>query len=380
VLGWQTFLKSQGNPSLVLDGVFGVATEDATRAFQRAHALTADGVVGPQTLAASVAAVAKPATPAPAAATAPKVIDPARIASTGAAFAKAVKSTVLKRNSSGPLVILWQVFLRATGADLLVDAQFGVATEDATKVFQRSKNLTPDGIVGPATVAAATGATGTAAAAAIPKPVTPTNITASKWPTLRKGSTGDAVKEWQTVLVLAGYKLTVDGVFGAGTDSATRAWQTAHKLTADGIVGGGTVAALRAQPPPNVKVAGDLDFASDSPLPGIIPEAAPPLADVSPDRSLAARLALHLSSAAPGAEDRELVETFQRVKGLNPTGNYGPGTARALMRYGLVPPPPFYWPEKHSGRERREYRNDLLREANKDPQRAREWNAAASRV
>lgn len=50
--------------------------------------------------------------------------------------------------------------------------------------------------------------------------------------TIKKGSTGKAVKIWQIII-----GATVDGSFGAKTEAATKAWQTKHKLTADGVVG-----------------------------------------------------------------------------------------------------------------------------------------------
>jgi len=61
----------------------------------------------------------------------------------------------LQRGSAGPEVTAWQTFLVSQGANLVVDGDFGVATEDATKAFQRAHALTADGVVGPATQAAA---------------------------------------------------------------------------------------------------------------------------------------------------------------------------------------------------------------------------------
>ncbi len=60
-------------------------------------------------------------------------------------------------------------------------------------------------------------------------------------PTLRVGihktqpSSKPYVVEWQNII-----KVTPDGQFGSGTDTATRAWQRARGLTADGIVGPNT--------------------------------------------------------------------------------------------------------------------------------------------
>lgn len=70
----------------------------------------------------------------------------------------------LKRGSTGSEVSAWQTFLRGQGFGIEVDGVFGLGTEDATKAFQRSRGLTPDGLVGPATAAAAAPAAATPAA------------------------------------------------------------------------------------------------------------------------------------------------------------------------------------------------------------------------
>lgn len=44
----QTFLSKDGS-SLAIDGIFGVGTQSAVKAFQKRHGLTIDGIVGPQT-------------------------------------------------------------------------------------------------------------------------------------------------------------------------------------------------------------------------------------------------------------------------------------------------------------------------------------------
>ncbi len=57
--------------------------------------------------------------------------------------------TTIKRGGRGPLVRLWQNYLRGLGHYLgTTDGQFGAKTEEATKKFQAATGLTPDGIVG----------------------------------------------------------------------------------------------------------------------------------------------------------------------------------------------------------------------------------------
>ena len=53
--------------------------------------------------------------------------------------------------------------------------------------------------------------------------------------TLKYGSKGEAVKEWQRILGFTGDD--VDGDFGPKTLASTQQWQTQHKLVPDGVVG-----------------------------------------------------------------------------------------------------------------------------------------------
>lgn len=54
VARWQLFLLGQSLLIGVVDGIFGPQTERATKAFQRAQGLTADGIVGPATIGAAL--------------------------------------------------------------------------------------------------------------------------------------------------------------------------------------------------------------------------------------------------------------------------------------------------------------------------------------
>ena len=68
-------------------------------------------------------------------------------------------------------------------------------------------------------------------------------------PTLRSGSSGEAVRRLQKALGVA-----ADGSFGPATNAAVRAFQRSKNLTADGVVGPATWAAFE-QPAPSVPVA-----------------------------------------------------------------------------------------------------------------------------
>jgi|GEM_PF-1882995 len=72
------------------------------------------------------------------------------------------------------------------------------------------------------------------------------------YPAIKKGSKGDAVKTLQTKLNKLGYTLTVDGDFGAKTETQVKLFQTKNKLVVDGIVGKNTWAKLDNKPVENV--------------------------------------------------------------------------------------------------------------------------------
>jgi len=60
----------------------------------------------------------------------------------------------LRPGDSGHDVRVLQAFLQGRGLQAVVDGQFGPATRDAVRAFQRSAGLPPSGVVGPLTVAA----------------------------------------------------------------------------------------------------------------------------------------------------------------------------------------------------------------------------------
>lgn len=67
---------------------------------------------------------------------------------------------------------------------------------------------------------------------------------------------GDAVKEWQELLIKRGYSCGdsgADGVFGSSTDGAVRKFQKDNGLTVDGVVGAKTQAALKLEETPAVE-------------------------------------------------------------------------------------------------------------------------------
>ena len=83
---------------------------------------------------------------------------------------------------------------------------------------------------------------------AVPKGIDGTApVPEPSFPTIRKGSRGQYVTLAQTKLIQQGYdvgKSGADGIFGAGTEGAVRAFQADHGLKVDGIIGPASWAAL----------------------------------------------------------------------------------------------------------------------------------------
>jgi hypothetical protein len=93
---------------------------------------------------------------------------------------------------------------------------------------------------------------------------------------------------------------------------------------------------------------------------------------------LAAKVALNLHSTAPGRENRDLLKQFQKQEGLLVDGYYGPKSAIAFIKYGIVPETPRSWPKQDAATAKAAYAALLRAQASADPTRAEEWNRAAN--
>lgn len=188
----------------------------------------------------------------------------ASLPTTHAGLAPLTGTRLLQQGSSGADVKAWQAVLRLDGFASTVNADgvYGSKTTAATKAWQKQRGLTADGKVGPATRAKIGTLPVQDKPVAVPAPVAtaslPTThaglkpLTGSRL--LQNGSTGADVKAWQAILRLDGFGSTVtaDGVYGAKTVAATKAWQTQRGIGADGKVGPGTRAKIGS---PAVKAA-----------------------------------------------------------------------------------------------------------------------------
>jgi peptidoglycan hydrolase-like protein with peptidoglycan-binding domain len=133
--GAQVALYRHGFYKGPIDGIAGPMTRRATRRFQRSKELEADGIVGRRTRAAF-----------------------------GRFGGPLFGSRLLQRGKVGFDVSVLQFLLARRGfSPPSLDGDFGPVTERLVRRFQRSRGLSPDGIVGRETSAALTGGTPQAA-------------------------------------------------------------------------------------------------------------------------------------------------------------------------------------------------------------------------
>ena len=212
-------------PSVTVDGVYGTGTANAVRAFQRRYGLTVDGVAGQNTWN--------------------ELYDEFRSIQSDNGAPNAYPGTPLRQGASGQNVRLIQFWLKIARTvysslnNVTVDGKFGAATTAAVKKFQSYFGLTSDGVVGRATWTKLYEVYNDIANRLLSSSLRP-----GEYPgTLRRGSTGTAVRELQFYLYLmSAYEssiptVSIDGSFGAATETAVRAYQRFAGLTVDGIVG-----------------------------------------------------------------------------------------------------------------------------------------------
>ncbi len=119
----------------------------------------------------------------------------------------------LSTGNRGVDVLAAQYLLQARNISVTADGVFGSGTAAAVRSFQAASGLTQDGVVGAQTWGALV-------------------------LTVRQGDSGPAVRALQAQLnKKRRLALAVDGVFGSGTASAVRTFQSHAGITADGVVG-----------------------------------------------------------------------------------------------------------------------------------------------
>ena len=145
---------------------------------------------------------------------------------------------LLRRSDSGPGVYELQGFLKVRGFDPgPLDGTFSATTYEAVRLFQQSRRLTPDGVVGAQT---------RAAILALSQRPGFVALIADDDHVLTRGTLGPEVRELKLWLQAAGYDPgRINRRYNAATIRAVRAFQTATPgLAVDGLAGPATRDAL----------------------------------------------------------------------------------------------------------------------------------------
>ena len=215
----QKRLKELGYLNGSVDGSFGPSTLSAVISFQEKNGLNADGKAGTATLNALYSANAISASGSSSGGS-----------SGGSSNVTATPSATLKEGDTGEAVKRLQQQLKTLGYySGSVDGTYGSGTVAAVENFQRINNLTVDGKAGPATQSKLFG----------------TNATANTYSTLREYDEGSAVTTLQSALYELGYfDGPIDGIYGATTKDAVRAFQINNNLKVDGVAGNSTLQAV----------------------------------------------------------------------------------------------------------------------------------------
>ncbi|MCU0523436.1 MAG: peptidoglycan-binding protein [Elainella sp. Prado103] len=145
-----------------------------------------------------------------------------------------------------PNVQKWQARMQERGWKIAVDGMYGAHSAEVARQFQQEKGLTPDGIVGPETWAAAFSTrnevdpAGEVARGALPVGVAGTGEESSRVFRYEPGqelSYNSDVERWQQRMRDRGWNIEVDGYYGEQSTEVARQFQAEKGLVADGVVG-----------------------------------------------------------------------------------------------------------------------------------------------
>ena len=311
VVALQQSLQAAGYSVGAIDGVYGPQTEAAVMSLQADYGLQVDGIVGPATTAA---------------------LEGYSTSGTASAGTGTTGTSVSGVYSVQDV----QEQLLNLGYNVgSVDGIEGARTTSAVQSFQAANGLQADGIIGPATLAALglySGGTTTTA-------TTTTTAAAST-----TASGGYDTTQLQTALQNAGYSVgNIDGVYGARTDSAVRAFQAAAGLKVDGIVGPATLAALglsgqtSGQSASGTQISAN-DTAVATTATGVATFTNGGFLDTSSAGNIiqlqqalqAAGYSLGSADGIYGDRTDSAVRAFQAANGLTADGIVGPATLSAL--------------------------------------------------
>lgn len=180
----------------------------------------------------------------------------------------------------------------------------------------------------PSTSGGSTGGSSSSSGKTSYKPGTSTSYsgTSSKFTrTLKLGSKGNDVKLLQNLLNADGYSIKVDGIFGKGTLTAVKSYQSKNNLKVDGVVGPKTAALLAAKIPPSFDRVLKLGSRGD---------------DVKLLQTTLNKNGFNLKvDGIFGKATQNAVKSFQSKNGLKADGIVGPKSSAILLKKEEAPAP-----------------------------------------
>ncbi|GHU55560.1 hypothetical protein AGMMS49975_17520 [Clostridia bacterium] len=220
-------------PKITADGAYGNATAAAVKKYQQLFGLTADGITGQATWDSVVSTYNK--------------LGYTSYTSGITTGADSSYGTI-ENGASGDGVRQLQQYLNAisvyypTIPKVTVDGIYGNATESAVKKYQQLSGLTADGIAGAATWNSVVSSYNNLSS----RSGGDTSLGTTYFGAIENGSDGDNVRQLQQYLnAISAYypsipKVSVDGIFGIGTENAVKRYQQLFGLSVDGVVGNNT--------------------------------------------------------------------------------------------------------------------------------------------
>jgi peptidoglycan hydrolase-like protein with peptidoglycan-binding domain len=220
----QELLSKRGFYNGTVDGIMGPQTRAAIIAAQKNYGLTTDGIAGSQTLTA--------------------LDSGAGSVSIAAKNTETTSVKVTAKTSDKDVVALQQLLAKRGFYNGAIDGVRGAQTNAAIAAAQKNYGLTTDGVAGAQTMAALQTDAKPSAAASNP---TTSNQAAN---TVIPAAIDGGVANLQNLLTDRGfYNGPITGFLGARTRDAIIAAQKAYGLTTDGVAGARTIAALEAGAP-----------------------------------------------------------------------------------------------------------------------------------
>lgn len=330
VIRLQNALRALGYFTGVSTGAYGDATTNAVKSFQRNSDIPIDGVAGQLTQLLLFKAAATP-TPMPEGV----VVTPSPVPSLDE------NSVVVMYIGTRGLAVtaLQQRLLELGYSTKKPDGIYSLTDKNAVKAFQKKNGLDDDGIAGLSTQLVLYGPFAepmNKPAEATPTPEPETNKT------LRAGMTGYQVMALQNRLICLEY-LTVaaDGIYGASTTAAVRAFQERNNLHADGVAGSTTLELIYGKKAKSAPTPTAMRAATDTPKVKATATPAPNQKTLRMGSTGAEVVTLqkrlislgYLSGKADGIYGpgtRAAVRSFQKNNGLGIDGEAGASTQSVL--------------------------------------------------